>query len=202
MRAKKTRSDEESTDARRARTAPIDYIERRIYQVRQQNVMLDSDLAILYQVSTSNLNVAVRRNLDRFPNDFMFQLTGKESAMLVLQSAVPTVRRGGRRTPPYAFTELGVAMLSSILTSETAAQINILIMRAFVKMRTLLATNKDLVRHIDEVEARFSAELSRQDKKITTHEQAITGIFKSLRELMNPSRVDATGLTTDSSRKP
>lgn len=115
-----------------ARTIPVECIERRIDLLREQKVMLDSDLAALYQVTASNLNLAGKRNLTRFPADFMFQLTENEAASLLLQIAIATRGRGGRRTPPYAFTELGVAMLSSVLNSERAVQINFLIMRSTV----------------------------------------------------------------------
>jgi hypothetical protein len=184
-----------------SRIVPVDYIERRIYRVREQNVMLDSDLADLYQVTTGNLNLAVRRNLARFPADFMFQMTKEESSSLLLQSARAKKGRGGRRTPPCVFTELGVAMLSSVLNGERAVQINILIMRAFVRLRTLLATNEELAKHLDEVESRFTKELSRHDQKLSSHEQAIAGIFNTLRELMNPPRVRAIGFTADFSKK-
>jgi hypothetical protein len=184
-----------------SRIVPVDYIERRIYRLRGQNVMLDSDLAELYQVATGNLNLAVRRNPARFPADFMFQMTKEEGSSLLLQSARAKKGRGGRRTPPYVFKELGVAMLSSVLNSERAVQINILIMRAFVRLRTLLATNEELAKHLDEVESRFTKELSRHDQKLSSHEQAIAGIFKTLRELMNPPRVRAIGFTADFSKK-
>jgi ORF6N domain-containing protein len=131
----------------------------------------------------------------------VFQLTKDESASLLLQFARAKKGRGGRHTPPYAFTELGVAMLSSVLNSERAVQINILIMRAFVRLRTLLSTNKELARHLDEVEARFTKQLTGHDRKLTTHEQAITGIFKTLRDLMNPPQVRAIGFTADLSKK-
>jgi hypothetical protein len=163
--------------------------------------MLDSDLADLYQVATGNLNLAVRRNPARFPADFMFQMTKEEGCSLLLQSARAKKGRGGRRTQPYVFTELGVAMLSSVLNSERAVQINILIMRAFVRLRTLLATNEELAKHLDEVESRFTKELSRHDQKLSSHEQAIAGIFNTLRELMNPPRVRAIGFTADFSKK-
>jgi hypothetical protein len=132
---------------------PMETITRRIYLIRGQRVMLDSDLADLYQVTTGNLNLAVRRNTERFPEDFMFQLTKDETQSLLLQSARAKTGRGGRQTPPYAFTELGVAMLSSVLNSDRAVQMNILIMRAFVKMRELLATHKDLAAKIGKLEA-------------------------------------------------
>jgi hypothetical protein len=185
-----------------SRTIPVEYIERRIYLVRAQKVMLDSDLADLYQVTTGNLNLAVKRNRTRFPADFMFQLTKEEGASLLLQSAIAKKGRGGRQSAPYVFTELGVAMLSSVLNSERAVQINILIMRAFVRLRTLLASNKELARHLDEIEARFNKELSKHDQKLATHEQAITGIFKALRDLMNPPQIRAIGFTADVSKNP
>ena len=106
--------------------------------------MLDADLAEVYQVLTKNLNLAVRRNAERFPRDFMFQLTKKESECLRLQFATSNAGRGGRRYLPKAFTELGVAMLSSVLNSPRAIKMNIIIMRAFVRLREALATHKDL----------------------------------------------------------
>ena len=131
---------------------PEGLIERRIYMIRGQKVMIDSDLAEIYQVATKVLNQAVRRHLDRFPEDFMFQLTADESQFL--RSPIVTSRpHGGRRYLPYAFTEHGVAMLSSVLNSERAVQMNILIVRAFVKMRELLASHKDLAIRVDQLEA-------------------------------------------------
>lgn len=131
----------------------------------------------------------------------MFQMTKEEGSSLLLQSARAKQGRGGRRTPPYVFTELGVAMLSSVLNSERAVQINILIMRAFVRLRALLATNEELAKQLDEVESRFTKELTRHDQKLSSHEQAITGIFNTLRELMNPHQVRAIGFTADFSKK-
>src|SRR5690348_9652781 len=123
----KDRSSKDPTDLL---PVPVEMIERRIYLIRGQKVMLDSDLAELYQVLTKNLNLAVRRNTNRFPTDFMFQLTKEEAESLRLQFATSNVGRGGRRYLPYAFTEHGVAMLSSVLNSERAVQMNILIIRA------------------------------------------------------------------------
>lgn len=131
---------------------PTQLIERRIYLIRGQKVMLDTDLAELYQVLTKNLNLAVRRNLDRFPQDFMFQLTKDEAESLRLQFATSNVGRGGRRYRPYAFTEHGVAMLSSVLNSTRAVQMNILVIRAFIKLRELLATHKELARKLEQLE--------------------------------------------------
>jgi hypothetical protein len=104
---------------------PVERIEQQIYLIRREKVMIDSDLAELYQVTTGNLNLAVRRNAGRFPQDFMFQLTKEETTSLLLQSARTKKQRGGRQTPPYAFTEQGVAMLASVLNSDRAIAVNI-----------------------------------------------------------------------------
>jgi hypothetical protein len=132
---------------------PVEMIERRIYLIRGQRVMLDADLADLYHVPTKALNQAVRRNLERFPDDFMLQLTDEEAESLRSQTVTSKKGRGGRRTAPYAFTEHGVAMLSSVLNSDRAVHMNILIIRAFVKMRELLASHKDLAARVEKVEA-------------------------------------------------
>lgn len=127
-------------------------IERGIHLIRGRKVMLDSDLAALYQVQTFRLNEAVKRNRTRFPPDFMFQLTSKETRSLTSQAAI-SKKRGGRRTRPYVFTEHGVAMLSSVLNSERAIQMNITIFRAFVRVRELIATNRDLASRVEKLEA-------------------------------------------------
>ena len=129
------------------------HIVSRIRLVRGLKVMLDADLAELYHVTTGNLNLAVRRNSSRFPPDFMFQLTEEEADSLRLQIARSKIGRGGRRTPPYAFTEHGVAILSSVLKSGRAVQMSILIIRAFVKMRELLASHKSLAARVEKLEA-------------------------------------------------
>ena len=164
---------------------PVGLIERRIYLIRGHKVMLDADLAELYQVTTGNLNLAVRRNSDRFPEDFMFQLTAAEAESSRLQIATSNVGRGGRRYLPYAFTELGVAMLSSVLNSERAVQMNILIMRAFVKLRELLATHKDLARKIEKLEATqkdHAVMLALVVKDIETLATSVNKEFKKLRK--------------------
>lgn len=118
--------------------------------------MLDSDLAQLYGVETFNLNKAVKRNLDRFPDDFMFQLDKKEMELLIFQSGMSkTAGRGGRRTLPYVFTQEGVAMLSSVLRSKRAIMVNVTIMRTFVKLREMLETNKDLAKKLDQLERKY-----------------------------------------------
>ena len=115
--------------------------------------MLDSDLAELYGVPTSRLNEAVKRNQDRFPSDFMFQLSVEERDGLISQIAISNVGRGGRRTSPYAFTEHGVAMLSSVLRSERAIQMNILIVRAFIRIREMLIAQADLSMRVERLES-------------------------------------------------
>ena len=132
---------------------PVEIIERRIYLIRGQRVMLDSHLAELYHVETKALNRAVKRNLDRFPEDFMFQLTDAEARNLRYQIGTSSSGYGGRRYLPYAFTEQGVAMLSSVLNSQRAVQMNILIIRVFVRLRELLATHKDLAQKIEQLQA-------------------------------------------------
>src|SRR5437867_4317305 len=120
-------------------TVPVEIIEQKIYLIRGQKVMFDADLAALYAVETKVFNQAVRRNLDRFPDDFMFQLTKEEADSLRSQIVTSKTSRGGRRYLPYAFTEHGVSMLSAVLNSDRAVQMSILIIRAFVKLREILA---------------------------------------------------------------
>ena len=140
-------------------------VERRILLIRGQKVMLDADLAELYGVPTKSLNLAVKRNDERFPEDFMFQLTGDEAAGLS--------GRGGRRYRPYAFTEQGVAMLSSVLRSLRAVQVNIAIMRTFVRLREMLLSHADLARKLAALENKYDAQF-----KV---------VFDAIRELMQPS---------------
>ena len=137
---------------------PPELIERKIYFLRGQKVMLDNDLADLYSVETFNLNKAVKRNLARFPKDFMFQLTEEEASALRFQIGISKTGRGGRRYLPYVFTEQGVAMLSSVLNSERAIQVNIAIMRAFVKLRELLVTNQELAEKLAQFESKYDAQ--------------------------------------------
>ena len=127
-------------------------VESLIHVVRGQKVMLDRDLAELYGVVTGQLNRAVKRNLARFPDDLMFQLTAKESAGLRCQNGTSMAGRGGRRYAPYVFTEHGVVMLSSVLNSERAVQMNILVIRAFVRLREMIATNKDIAARVEKLE--------------------------------------------------
>jgi len=134
----------------------IELIEKRIFFIRGHKVMLDTDLAELYGVETFNLNKAVKRNIDRFPSDFMFQVTKDEMESLKFQFGISkTSGRGGRRYLPYVFTEQGVAMLSGILHSQRAVHVNIAIMRTFVKLRELLVNHKDLKKQIEAMEEKY-----------------------------------------------
>jgi phage regulator Rha-like protein len=149
---------------------PVEIIQKRILLIRGHKVMLDSDLAELYQVPTKSLNLAVKRNADRFPEDFMFRLT-KEEADLRFQFET-SKKRGGRRYLPYAFTEQGVAMLSSVLNSTRAVQVNIAIMRTFVRLRQILATHKDIAEKLQAMERKY-------DKRFKV-------VFEILHRLMEP----------------
>jgi hypothetical protein len=150
---------------------PIEVIERRILLIRRHKVMLDSHLAELYQVPTKRLNEAVKRNMARFPEDFMFQLTTEETDSLRSQLATSNERRGGRRYLPFVFTEQGVAMLSTALNSERAIAVNIAIMRTFVRLRQILATHKELAER-----------LAAMEKKYDQHFKVVFDILKQLTE--------------------
>jgi len=160
--------------AKKAVILPSEVIDSRIYLIRGQKVMLDSDLAGLYGVPTFRLNEAVKRNAQRFPADFMVSLTRHELTNLTSQFAMSR-SWGGRRSLPLAFTEQGVAMLSSVLNSERAVQVNIAIIRAFVRLREIMATHKDLAAKIGELE--------RAQKD---HGASITAVWKAIRDLQQP----------------
>ena len=147
-------------------------IERRVLRLSGQNVMLDEDLAALYRVPVKALNQAVKRNRARFPPDFMFRLTAQETVSLRSQIVTSTAGRGGWRTAPYAFTELGVAMLSSVLRSALALRVNIQIMRAFVTLRRVLDSRGDLANKLDELEE--------------TYDRKFAVVFEAIRKLMTP----------------
>lgn len=164
---------------------PVELIERRIYVIRGQKVMLDRDLAGLYEVTTGNLNLAVRRNRGRFPEDFMFQLSEEEN--LVLQNAISS-SHGGSRFRPYAFTEHGVAMLSSVLKSERAVQMNILIIRAFMKLRALVASRTALARRIERIEATQKDHGAVLTIVVKDIEALTNGVKREFQKLANPKR--------------
>ena len=154
---------------------PIEVVSQKIFFIRGQKVMLDVDLAELYGVSVIRLNEQVKRNRSRFPEDFMFQINKDELESLRSQFAISKIEgRGGRRYLPYAFTEHGVAMLSSVLRSPRAVQMNILIVRAFIKIREILASNKDLAHKIEELQ-----------KEQKTQNRHINSIYSILEKLIN-----------------
>ncbi len=154
---------------------PDEVLITKIYAIRKHKVMLDIDLAELYQVETKRLNEQVKRNIDRFPEDFMFQLTNKEWESLRSQIATSKNGRGGRRYAPLAFTEHGVLMLSSVLNSERAIQVNIQIMRIYSKLRGMLMGHKDILLKLEKLEG-----------KVSKHEEDFKVVFDYLRELLNP----------------
>ena len=143
---------------------PVEVIASPIYLIRGEKVMLDSDLADLYGVPTSRLNEQFKRNRDRFPVDFAFQLTKDEYASLMSQIAISNTGRGGRRKLPWAFTEHGVATLSSVLRSKKAVHVNISIVRTFVRLRKILATHQDLARKVEEHDRQIGALLNAVQK--------------------------------------
>jgi hypothetical protein len=174
---------------------PAEQIALRIRHFRAEKVLLDFDLATLYGVATKALNQAVKRNRERFPDDFMFQLTADEVVRLRSQTLTSSLqdtenhkimknwsqivtssrKHRGTKYRPYAFTEEGIAMLSSVLKSKRAVKVNIAIMRAFVKLRSLLETNRELARKFSELE-----------RRVGKHDQEIAGIFEAIRQLMTP----------------
>ncbi len=156
-------------------------ISNKIYFIRSEKVMLDSDLAELYGVSTKSLNLAVKRNVLRFPKDFMFQVNHEEIKSLRFQIETSKSGRGGRRYLPFMFTEKGVAMLSSVLNSERAIHVNIQIMRTFTKLREYLATHENLKKKIEAVERKFEG-------KFKNHDRQFQAVFEAIRQLVIPSR--------------
>jgi len=162
----------------------IEAITGRILVLRGQRVLLDTDLAALYGVTTRRLNEQVKRNQQRFPDDFVFQLTDQELAILRSQFATSRseVRQpawGGRRYVPYAFTEHGAIMASMVLNSPSATEVSVYVVRAFVRLRDTLSAHKELAKRLDELEGRI-------ERKLSTHDQAIAGILEAIRALMAP----------------
>jgi hypothetical protein len=154
---------------------PVERIEKAILLVRGQKVLLDRDLAELYGVETGALNRAVKRNIQRFPEDFMFQITDEEAERLKCQTGISKRGRGGRRYLPYVFTEQGVAMLSSVLNSERAIEVNIAIMRVFVRLREIMTTHKEL-----------AFKLAEHEERLEGYDEQIQNIFDAIRQLMTP----------------
>ena len=158
----------------------VEAIAERIAILRGQRVIVDADLAALYGVPTKRLNEQVRRNAERFPGDFMFQLAPQEWEALRSQFATLNSGRGQhRKYLPYAFTEHGAIMAATVLNSSRAVEVSIYVVRAFVQLRELLAGHKELAKRVDQLEARL-------ERKLTTQDQAIAGILEAIRELMRP----------------
>jgi len=162
---------------------PIVDIHNKIYSVRGMRVMIDVDLARLYGVTTKQLNQQVKRNLDRFPDDFMVRLTIEESQSAIYsRSQSVTLKQGSNvKYSHTAFTEQGISMLSSVLRSERAAQVNIMIMRAFVQLRSLLSTHKDLAKKLEELELK----LRKHDVRFKKNAQQIKLVFQAIYQLMD-----------------
>lgn len=169
------------TKNKQAALMPVEHITRSILVLRRQRVLLDRDLAEIYGVSTGRLNEAVKRNAARFPEDFMFQLTEPEAQNLRSQIAISSW--GGRRYRPFVFTEYGAIQAANVLRSPRAIEMSLYVVRAFVQLREMLASNKELAQRLDELE-----------RKLATHDQAITGILKTIRDLMNPPEPKRRGI--------
>jgi len=151
---------------------PAERIEKSIYLIRGQKVILDQDLAAIYRIPTFRFNEAVKRNMERFPEDFMFQLTNEESRILISQNAMSKPGRGGRRTLPYAFTEHGAVMAANILKSPIAVQMSVIVVRAFIKMREMLIEQRDLAKKLSDLEQKYD------------HQFKV--VFDAIRALMEP----------------
>jgi hypothetical protein len=185
--------------------AAMPLIERRIHVIRGQKVMLDSDLAEIYKVPTKALNQAVKRNPGRFPEDFMFRLSSEEfdNWRSQIVTSNPGAKMGIRR-PPYAFTEHGAAMLSAVLNSGRAVQMSILIVRAFVKLRELLAGNKDLALRIEQIEAgqnRHAQTQEQQTRTLQQHTSILVSVVEDIQKLKNPPITRAIGFVPRSPKK-
>ena len=159
--------------------AKVEPIEPVIRLIRGQRVILDADLARIYRTSTMRLNEQVKRNKNRFPPDFMFRLTKREWDSLISQIAISKKGRGGRRKLPYAFTEHGAVMAANVLNSERAVAMSVYVVRAFVKLREVLASNDELAQKLDDLERKLTGRLD-------IHEKAILQLFAQIRELLRP----------------
>ena len=162
--------------------APQRAIESSIIEIRGSKVILDTDLAAIYGVQTFRFNEAVKRNRDRFPEDFMFQLTKEEVTSLISQNAMSKHGRGGRRTLPYAFTEHGAVMAANILKSPRAVQISVFVVRAFVKMREMLIEQRDLAKKLEHLEDRLT-------ERLDIHETAIVEVLRQVMTLLTPHKI-------------
>ena len=158
---------------------PVERLDRLIYEIRGQKVMLDRDLAAVYGVTTGNLNKAVKRNCDRFPEDFAFQLTRQEVANLRFQIGISSSRHGGRRYLPYVFTEHGALMAANVLNTRRAAQMSVFVVRAFIKMRVALSDTRELARKLAGLEKELK-------ERLNVHEAAIVTILQRVMDMIDP----------------
>jgi hypothetical protein len=177
-----------SAPPRRRALVPVEDITRAILILRGHRVLLDGELAALYGVETRALNQAVKRNTERFPEDFRFQLTPAEAAASRSQSVTLKPGRGQNiKFLPYAFTEHGAIMAATVLNSPRAVEMSIYVVRAFVQLRELLSSNKELAKRLDQLEARI-------ERKLATHDEAIAALLSAIRELMNPPAANRRGI--------
>jgi len=183
---------------------PIERIAQAIVVIRNQKVLLDEDLAALYGVETRRLNEQVRRNAERFPADFMFQLSGEEYAALMSQFATSKPGRGGRRKLPLAFTEHGAIMAATVLSSPQAVEVSIYVVRAFIKLREALGTNRELAAKLDALEQKTEL-LSLQHETFAGNTRAqLKQVFEALRQLMMPPTIQSRrpiGFVTSEDKK-
>jgi len=178
----------------------ISQIKNMIYEIRGQKVMLDRDLANLYGVETFNLNKSVKRNIERFPDDFMFQLTKDEWENLIFQFGISSKQHGGRRFLPYVFTEQGVAMLASVLKSPKAVIVNINIMRAFVELRHYVLTKSGTNEQVTELRKLLMVYIENTDYKLSKHDKIIEQIIIALNNLIEkPPKTKKIGFNVDNS---
>lgn len=184
-----------------AAVVPVECIGQSIIILRGQRVLLDSELAVLYGVTTKRLNEQVKRNSERFPEDFHFRLRPDEVDTLNRsQFATGSRKHRDPRFPPYAFTEHGAIMAATVLNSARAVEMGVYVVRAFVKLRELLASNKELARRLHELETRIERNI---EKKLATHDQAIAALLSAIRQLMRPPAPKSRpiGFTADLSKK-
>jgi len=187
----------EAVSMKKNKAIPIQHL---IYKIRRQKVMLDSDLASLYDVELRALNQATKRNIGRFPSDFMFQLTQREWNFLRSQIVISKTIQGGRRYVPFVFTEQGISMLSSVLNSEHAVEVNINIMRAFVKLRHFVDTQIEKNEQIAELRKLLMLHFENNNYKFSEHDKAIGQIINALNNLIKkPKKTITIGFNTGKS---
>jgi hypothetical protein len=162
---------------------PVDQIVATILELREKKVILDSDLARLYGTTTARLNEQVKRNRDRFPDDFMFHLTEDEHECLISQNAISNKGRGGRRFSPYAFTEHGAVMAASVLNTPKAVEVSVYVVRAFVRQRALLASNAEFALKLEQLEKRLAVSFMLHEDKLDDHDNQLEQIIETIREM-------------------